>query len=367
MFQEGGLERLSIDYVPPALPFREEQLTKVINYAEEAALRGVRTSPLVAAGPTGTGKTATIKLAMGKIAKLATRHGIELKMLYTNCMVEDSDYAIIRKVASALTGKEYKRGFSISEMLERVVNEYANAAFVALDDIDEYVMRRKSKVLHYLISLAEGVAEKGTIALVLAGRRFDFVTHDLILASRMRGNFVQFPPYSFTELVEIVQFRGSLSFKSGCIHESAIKQVAFNSAEYGSGDARYAVILLQRAGVIADQEGRGYVDVECVRKAHYNFGLLGRPKLAALSEAEKLTLRGMLARVREEGDNFAYSADEIIRATKLAAELAGVAINDAEVVSALNSLVNRGVLAQVDEDEYCVPSLPISELERLVI
>lgn len=367
VFQESGLERLSIDYVPPALPCREEQLVRLVNYAEEAALKGVRTSPLVAIGPTGTGKTATIKLAMRKLAKLTARKGIELKIFYTNCMVEDSDHAIIRKVASALTGEEYKRGLSISEVMENVATKYAGAAFIALDDVDEYITRKKSKLLHHLVSLIESVSRKGAMALVLAGRDFDFVVQDPILVSRLRGNFVHFPPYSFPELVKIVEFRSSLSFKSGCVRESAVKQIAFNSANYGSGDARYAVILLHRAGVVADQEGKGCVDVECVRKAHYNFGLLGRPKLAAVSDLEKLVLRGLLSCMRGKSDEFSYSVDEISKASRFAAEISGTEITEEQLLSALEELVNKGVLAKVKEHEYCIPSLPISELEKVAM
>lgn len=366
VFQDGGLERLSIDYVPPALPHREEQLTRVVSYAEEAALRGLKTSPLVAIGPTGTGKTATIKLAIEKARKLARRAGVELLTFYTNCMVEDSDHAIIRKIATTLTGHEYKRGLSVSEILDRVASGFAGAAFIALDDVDEYLARRKSKLLHYLVSLGESIAGKGSVALVLAGREFGFIAREPILASRIRGNFVRFPPYSFHELIKIVEFRSTLSFKRGCIRDSAIMQVAFNSARYGSGDARYAVILLHRSGMVADQEGRGCVDVDCVRMAHYNFALYGQPKVSGISTVERLVLKGLLVCMKEAGDGFAFKAAEIVKASRLAAELAGVEVTNDELAQGLDGLERRGVVARVTGDEYCVPSLPISEMERLV-
>ena len=63
-----------------------------------------------------------------------------------------------------------------------------------------------------------------------------------------------FPPYNAQELSEIMLQRAQKAFKQNVVNDSAITLSAAIAAQE-SGDARTALMLLLRAGEIADQKG----------------------------------------------------------------------------------------------------------------
>ena len=75
-----------------------------------------------------------------------------------------------------------------------------------------------------------------------------------------------FPPYNAQELAEILRQRVGIAFRPGTVDESAITNAAAIAAQE-SGDARTAVMLLLRAGEIADRKNSGSVTDEEVKKA----------------------------------------------------------------------------------------------------
>jgi len=75
-----------------------------------------------------------------------------------------------------------------------------------------------------------------------------------------------FPSYNATELVEILKQRSLKAFKQNVVSDAAINLAAAYSAKE-SGDARTAVMLLLKAGEIADKKGTAFVTDEDVKKA----------------------------------------------------------------------------------------------------
>jgi cell division control protein 6 len=75
-----------------------------------------------------------------------------------------------------------------------------------------------------------------------------------------------FPPYNAEELKEILKRRAEHAFKQGVVDDSALSLAAAFSAQE-SGDARTAVMLLLRAGEVADRKGSDKITDEDVKKA----------------------------------------------------------------------------------------------------
>ncbi len=67
-----------------------------------------------------------------------------------------------------------------------------------------------------------------------------------------------YPPYNAEELKEILKQRVSLTFKENVVLDSAINSAAAMAAKE-SGDARTALMLLLKAGEIADMNKKDYV------------------------------------------------------------------------------------------------------------
>src|SRR2546427_10848488 len=105
------------------------------------------------------------------------------------------------------------------------------------------------------------------------------------LSTFRRTNVVEFPKYDRKELEDIVQARVALAMHPGTVDYDLIDLVADIASEFG--DARYAIELLEKAGMLADEEREEEVAAEHVRgaKAHVHpidveerLGLLDVPK-----------------------------------------------------------------------------------------
>src|SRR5947208_3389617 len=76
---------------------------------------------------------------------------------------------------------------------------------------------------------------------------------------------VKFPRYDRTELEDIVQGRVALAMHPGTVDDDLIDLIADIASEFG--DARYAIELLEKAGMLADEERAEEVAAEHVRGA----------------------------------------------------------------------------------------------------
>jgi len=115
------------------------------------------------------------------------------------------------------------------------------------------------------------------------------------LSTFRRSNVVEFPKYDRSELRDIVAGRVQLAMHPGTVGEDLIDLIADIASEFG--DARYAIELLEKAGMLADEETLEEVAPEHLRgaKAHVHptdvqerLGLLDVPKkLVLLAIARK--------------------------------------------------------------------------------
>jgi len=107
-----------------------------------------------------------------------------------------------------------------------------------------------------------------------------------------RTNVVEFGKYSSDELGDIVKTRAELAFHDGAIDDDAITLIAEVSSEWG--DARFAIEILEKAGMLADEESAGKISVEHVRGAKAEaYSSITESKLAGLDKHQKLSLLGI--------------------------------------------------------------------------
>jgi cell division control protein 6 len=80
-----------------------------------------------------------------------------------------------------------------------------------------------------------------------------------------RGNVIKTDKYSRDELVAIVEQRVELAFKEDAVELGVADLIADNASEWG--DARFAIELLEKAGMLADEKKQEIVTFEDVRAA----------------------------------------------------------------------------------------------------
>lgn len=259
-------QALSPHFVPEALPFRENELRKMME-SIAPVLRGQKAKNLFLYGKTGTGKSSSAKYVL---EKLEAEKNPLVSALYMNCRVFDSRYRVLQKIITTFHPKFARTGYSFAVLYEKLldwVEEDGKQVVVVLDEID---MVKDLDNLVYTLTRANDDLRKGNVSLVGVSNKVDFKQR---LDARSRSSLCEeelvFQPYNAEQLTGILQARSQLAFSSGIVHESAINLAAAIAASE-NGDARYALLLLLRAGELAESQGKKSVidqDVEASRKA----------------------------------------------------------------------------------------------------
>jgi len=244
---------LSPHYVPGLLPFREREIERVM-VTVAPALAGERVHNMFIYGKTGTGKTCTARHVMGKFESHARETGEpQACWNYVNCRMYNSRYRVIQKLAKDFMPELDKSGFGISSLYEKYfgyIKEGGLRNVVVLDEVD--MVRDLDELIYTLTRMNDELAA-GSVSIIGITNKLSFKDE---LGQRSKSSLCEteivFAPYTPMQLGAILRQRAEEGFKAGCADESALNLAAAIAANE-TGDARYALKLLLRAGEIADE------------------------------------------------------------------------------------------------------------------
>ncbi len=269
------------EYVPDSLPGRRNEIEDIA-YTFRLALNGRKADNLLVHGPPGTGKTAVVKHI---IKEIGDTH--KLKIVYINCWHTGTRYNILNEILRKLGYLMARKGLSIEEMTERIVNIAKNNGFsiiVVLDEMDRLIASGHGDVLYDLSRMNETFGINLSVIGIV--NDFELIT---TLDPRIRSSYInrdiEFKPYDVPTLKRILLERAKIAFAN--YDDEAIGLCAAYAYKRG-GDARVAINLLLQAGRIAERKGKRILDVESVEEA--NKGFMGSKIDKAeveLSEIEK--------------------------------------------------------------------------------
>ena len=284
---------LSFDYVPPKLVHREAQMKKLImlyrpvmesNFAQNAVLTG----------SVGTGKTATAKRFCTDLKDHAEKHQKAVDWVLVNCRQRNSESGVVLQIVNHFQPNFPDRGFSITEMLRILRKDLEKRKvhlLVVLDEADMLLKKAGSDIIYKLTRFGEEkVDSKELVSLMLISQKNVYDMLDASSASTFkRTNVIEFGKYSTEELRDIVSQRAGLALKENAIDKDAVDLIAEVSSEWG--DARFAIEILEKAGMLADEEGEGKIDVEDVRAAKAEaYSSVTESKLNGLDRHQRLAL-----------------------------------------------------------------------------
>jgi len=259
-------DALSPHYVPDHLPYREEQieeLTKTI----APVLSGKKPENVFIYGKTGTGKTSVAKFVARKVKEFAEKHGISVDVIYINCRMHNTRTNVFVKIAKELRQEENFLGLPTSYIYERILDEVRKRNLRLIIILDEIDMLKNIADTVYGLNRANDELENGSISLIGIS---NVLTLKDRLDARTKSTLCQkemvFPPYDAEGLRKILEDRAKIAFKDEAVDPAVIAKTAAFAARQ-SGDARYALQLLLRAGDVADEEGAEKVTVEHLEKA----------------------------------------------------------------------------------------------------
>jgi cell division control protein 6 len=371
--------KLDINYIPRTLPHREKEHRVLMEFFDFLLRFPERmTQRVIITGDVGTGKTALSQRFGADITLEANKAGVNLRYVHVNCREYRGKLFLILQHAVAVFRPTFpKRGYSAEELLDTLVQsldvEHAHL-ILTLDEFEALIEREGSEAVYKLTRLQEMRPNKPQrISLICILRDLKATERlDASARSTLQRNVISLEKYSQEQLVDILNARIQMAFKPSVVSEDVVSLVA-ELAFSESGNARFAIELLWRAGKYADADGLGEVSPECLRKAVSSIiPTLRKSELASLGLHEKLFLLGV-ARIFKASQKAYASLAEIEKAYAVVCEEFDEQPHShtqlwkhARFLSALGILktevASTGVRGR--STRVSLPSVPAGELEK---
>ncbi len=277
------------EYIPDSLTYREKEVDSLV-YCFEPILKARKPMNVFVAGPTGVGKTVSLKFVLKQLEDYSDR----AKSIYLNCFEFNSRSAILNAIANFVGAALPRRGLATDEIFSKMLESMKKCGFtpiVILDEVDQLLISESgSKLLYDLLRIVEYEKQRIGIAMI---------SNDLSLTSkfdsRVKSSFAEqtviFDSYSPQQLKAILKSRVDLAFVKDSVSSEVIGLASAHAAKMG-GDARIAIESLLSAGRIAEKENSKEVTLEHMYKAFEFVDSASLLKgISHLSVDEKILLR----------------------------------------------------------------------------
>ncbi|NYZ79951.1 AAA family ATPase [Candidatus Micrarchaeota archaeon] len=257
---------LSAHYVPDVLPHREKEIEKIMKTLAPA-LKGTNYSNLFIYGKTGTGKTATTRHVLDRLMQVKEKYNANVDAIYVNCRISNTKYQVVLKFAEHCVPNENFLGYPLQHLLDKTmktISENNTNVVIVLDELDKV---KSLDDLMYTLTRANDELKKGHIGLIGITNNVLFKKElDPRSKSTLCEDEMVFAPYNAEQLREILKQRADMGYRKNAIGDAAIDYAAALSAQE-SGDARYALKLLLKAGEIADGDKAGKITEDHIKRA----------------------------------------------------------------------------------------------------
>lgn len=267
IFKDQG--KLSFDYVPDDLPGREKQMESLGRLFRSVIYDRMAQNAMVT-GPVGSGKTAVVK----RFCQILKDTGINNKRLiehvHINCRTRKSESMVMLSILTHFDPRFPDRGFSIPEMLEimkKFIKKRECHLVIVLDEADVLLKKSGSDLIYSLTRLQEEDQEMlGAISVILVSQKHIMDHMDKASISTFkRTNLLEFGKYEREALQLIVEQRMGMAFHLNVVEEGVSEMISSMAEDYG--DARFAIELLWKAGLVSEEQGCDSVTAEHARYA----------------------------------------------------------------------------------------------------
>ena len=224
----------------------------------------------------------------------ANKRNIKFRYVHVNCREYRGNLSSILHHALTIFQPNYPaRGYSAEEVLStlmQVLDEENTFMILTLDEFDSLIENEDSDAVYKLTRLQEmrqGKPQRLSFIFIIRDLK-SLEKLDESTRSTLQRSIISLERYGKPQLVDILSERVSMAFESGAVEEDVVDLIA-ELAFKETGNARFGIELLWRAGKYADAEEADMVDAECVRMAVSNIiPGMRRSELAGLSLHEKI-------------------------------------------------------------------------------
>jgi len=305
------LHALDFDYVPEELPHRTEQLRRLAQMFKPL-LNDVSQNAVVR-GPVGTGKTVIIKKFCNSFVNIARKQGKIIEYVHINCRKRSTDAMVLIGILNHFDQRFPDRGFSVQEMLQILHKQLQRRdaqLLLILDEADALLKKSGSNLVYNLTRFTdETMKTDNPISIIMASQKDVLSDLDLsALSTFKRSNTIVLDKYARDELYDIIDQRVGIAFHNHTVSLDSVDLIADIASEWG--DARFAIELLWKAGMCADQQHVQLIVPEHVRAAKAEtYSVVTETKLKNLGKHQILTLLSIAKRLRKDGAAYANTGD----------------------------------------------------------
>lgn len=302
---------LDFDYVPDELIHRDEQL-KILAQMFKPLLSNVSQNVIIN-GPVGTGKTVIAKKFCNTIVNIARKQGKIIEYIHINCRKRSTDSMVLLGVINHFDPRFPDRGFSLQEMLQVLKKQLIkrnSQLLLVLDEADALLKKSGTNLIYDLTRFSdEKNLEKTPVSLILISQKDVLPFFDVSSVSTFkRSNIIKMDKYTRDELYDILLQRVNLAFHNATVDPESIELLADISSEWG--DARFAIELLWKAGIAADNQHIQNVKPEHVRAAKaQTYSVITETKLKNLERHQLITLYAIAKRLKKDQTAYVNTGD----------------------------------------------------------
>jgi len=266
---------LDVDYMPPIVKHREGE-QKYIAECLKPLFNKRSGKNVVVSGVPGIGKTVAIKHLMDEL----TEQTSEIKTLYINCWKKDTPYKVVVEICSQL-GFKFIANRTTDELMKEVTKILnKKPCVIILDEADKI----DDEQIFY--TLFEDIFTKSIIC--ITNERDWLAKLDGRVRSRMLAEVIEFKPYNYEEVKDILQERMKYAFVPNVFDNEAFELVAQKAFEIG--DIRSGLFLLKNSGEEAEGKSKRRITVEDAIKAISRLDEFQRKSTQLLGEEEEFIL-----------------------------------------------------------------------------
>ncbi len=273
-------EVLDPSYIPPNLPFRDNEIRRINEIVLNPLEDGV-SSALFVFGQPGVGKTTTVRYSCQREGRFA--------YFYFNALSHPTVRSILVEILSKIRKSTAVKP-SITEIFRQISRwqtESGKGLVVVIDEASN-VIRNDITGLQMLLRSSETYSLRMSTIMISVDDPTTLIRRGKKM-SPLPLSTLRFSKYSSDELYQIAKLRAIDSLYDGTYTDEILQLISVVASGYGS--ARLAIELLQKAAYIADYVSSNVIRSDDVRAANAMVNpYITESKLVQLNTEELIVL-----------------------------------------------------------------------------